>query len=52
MSLLEALINQGNSKKEALEIIKDMREEISNGENPEDLLFENGLEPDYVFDLI
>jgi len=52
MSLLEALINQGNSKEEALEIIQEMKEQVNQGEDPEEVLFENGLEPDYFFDLI
>ena len=53
MELLNALIESGNAdnKKEALEIIAEMRERMFEGENPEELLYEWGLEPDYVFDL-
>jgi len=37
---------------EADEIVKEMRDRFRAGENPEDLLYEEGLEPDYLFDLI
>lgn len=54
MELLNALIESGNAdnEKEALEIISEMRERMFEGENPEELLYEWGLEPDYVFDLL
>jgi len=52
MTLKEALINQGNSIKEAEEIIADMIEQVNNGENPEELLEAEGLEPDYVMELL
>jgi hypothetical protein len=53
MSLLQALMDaQELSKMEALEVINEMKERIVDGENPEEILFEEGLEPDYVFDLI
>ncbi len=32
--------------------IEDMKRRIEEGENPEELLLEEGLEPDYIFDLI
>lgn len=37
---------------EAQEIINEMKERVLEGENPDDLLYEIGLEPDYVFDLL
>ena len=37
---------------EADEQIEEMSEAINNGENPENVLYDIGLEPDYVFDLI
>ena len=52
MTLLQALVNQGNSRDEALELIRDMRERVMEGEDPEEILYEEGLEPDYVMDLL
>jgi hypothetical protein len=47
-----ALINQGFDKEEAKGIIAEMKEMIDEGSNPEEVLYEYGLEPDYVFDLV
>ena len=47
-----ALINQGFDEEEAKGIIAEMKEMIDEGNNPEEILYEYGLEPDYVFDLI
>jgi len=53
MDLKQALINgQDMSATEADEAIAEMREQILEGENPEEVLFDIGLEPDYIFDLI
>jgi hypothetical protein len=52
MTLTEALINQGQSLSEALETIARMKEDVDNGCDPEDVLHEEGLEPDYVIDLL
>lgn len=54
MELIKALISCGEAENvaEAKEIIKEMRERVYEGENPEEILYEIGLEPDYVFDLI
>ncbi len=52
MELLQALINQGHSKQDALEIIHGMKERLFEGEDPVELLYEEGLEPDYVMDLL
>lgn len=50
--LFKILADKYRSEIEAYEIIDSMVQEIENGENPEELLFEEGLEPDYVFDLL
>ena len=55
MNLLTALMNQGHSAQEAAEL----KEEITNsfhqmledGEDPSDLLYDYGLEPDYLDEL-
>ncbi len=53
MNLITALINKGYTLEQSEEIVSEMRKRIMNGcEDPEELLFEEGLEPDYVFDLI
>jgi hypothetical protein len=55
--LIQALINSDEAENivEAKEIIAEMRERMldpENPENPEELLREYGLEPDYVMDLL
>ena len=41
------------SEKEATELVKECRQMIYDGEDPEDVLqYELGLEPDYIFDII
>jgi uncharacterized protein (DUF433 family) len=52
MTLKEALINQGNDPDEVAEIIEDMTSRVHDGEDPDDVLDDYGLEPDYVFDLL
>ena len=55
MELIRALINCGEAENvtEAKEIIAEMRHLMyTDGANPEELLYELGLEPDYVFDLL
>ena len=37
---------------EAEQEINTMRNRVQAGENPDDILFEIGLEPDYFFDLM
>lgn len=53
MDLLYVLINSDivGSEAEAYDLIDELREAVDNGENPEELLHDLGLEPDYVFDL-
>ena len=53
MELLKALmVSQDLTREEAIEIINEMKERIYEGENPEEILYEEGLEPDYVLDLL
>ncbi len=52
LDLFRALINQGHDKSEAIEIIQDMRAEVLEGADPEELLWDYGLEPDYIFDVL
>jgi len=53
-TLLEVLMRRDSlSKVEAQSQIKEARERIYDGEDPEEILLEEfGLEPDYIFDLI
>lgn len=52
MTLREALSNQGLSLKDIESSIQMMVDDVTNGTNPEDVLEEYGLEPDYVMDLL
>ena len=40
------------TRAEAIAEIKAMRQEVLDGADPEELLYDIGLEPDYVFDLL
>jgi len=53
-SLKEVLMQRdGMTSEEADEFIAELRERVADGEDPEDLLYEEcGLEADYVFDLL
>lgn len=51
MNLLEALKSKGYPPETAKEVLEEMRERVNDGEDPEEVLFEEGLEPDYIFDL-
>lgn len=37
---------------ESIELLQEMRQQVTAGEDPEEVLYENGLEPDYIFDLL
>lgn len=51
--LLQTLISQGNSQEDALEILDEMRNAfLDDNADPEELLYEQGLEPDYLMDFI
>lgn len=53
MNLLTALMNRhGIDKEDALEMLFEMKERVNDGEDPEEVLYEEGLEPDYIFDLL
>ena len=55
MTTIERTLIQrdGYSREEAREALQEARERVTNGENPEDILYEDfGLEPDFIFDLI
>ena len=53
MELLQIFMNRdGMTRKEAKELIAEMRQRVWDGEDPEEVLYEEGLEPDYVFDLL
>ena len=53
MELLKILMRRDNlSKAEALEQISEMQQAVLEGENPEELLYDIGLEPDYIFDIL
>lgn len=44
--------SQDLSEQEAEDLISEMKERVLEGENPEEVLREEGLEPDYFFELI
>lgn len=53
MELLKILMKRDNlSKAEALDQIEEMKQAVLAGENPEEVLYDIGLEPDYVFDIL
>lgn len=55
MTTIERTLIQrdGLSRAEAHEVLQEARERVANGENPEEILYEEfGLEPDFIFDLI
>ena len=54
LSILEVLIRRdGMEKSEALEMIEEAKQRVSEGESIEEILhYEFGLEPDYMFDLM
>lgn len=52
--LTAALLFSGNADDlaEAADEIQAMRNRVFSGEDPEEILYEYGLEPDYVWDLL
>lgn len=50
--LYKALKMQGNNVQDIIEILEDMSLSVLDGENPEEVLYRYGLEPDYVFELV
>jgi hypothetical protein len=52
MTLKRALMNaQDLTAQEAQELIDDMRQQVLEGCDPEELLHDEGLEPDYILEL-
>jgi hypothetical protein len=53
-TLLEVLMRRDQmTKEDAQALIDDARERIAEGEDPEEILYDDfGLEPDYIFDLL
>ena len=52
-SLIETLMEMDDlTREEAQAYVDDMNERMHDGEDPEELLYEIGLEPDYLFDLL
>lgn len=49
---LAIMHKNGCTQSEAEDQIMEMKERIKEGEDPEEVLFEEGFEPDYVFDLL
>lgn len=53
MTLLEAIMNRDQcSVEEAEQLIDYLKEQIEEGEDPEEVLYNEGFEPDYIFELI
>lgn len=42
----------GMTRNEAQDVLDDLKSRAMDGEDPEELLHEIGLEPDYIWDLI
>lgn len=53
MELLNVLMHRDNlTKSEALEQIRKLQQQVLAGCDPEEVLYDIGLEPDYVFDIL
>jgi len=53
VDLIKVLMRRdGLSRDEAAEIVDELRADVENGADPEEVLYSVGLEPDYVFDLL
>ena len=40
------------TREEADEMISEFYDRVADGENPEEILYDEGLEPDYVLDIL
>jgi hypothetical protein len=50
--IIKILIESGDfDKSEAVAVLKEMRTRVNEGEDPEEVLYDYGLEPDYVEEL-
>jgi len=53
MDLIKIFMQRDDmTEDEARRTLKYMRERVAEGEDPEEVLYEEGLEPDYVLDLL
>ncbi len=51
--LIQILIDRDHlTKDEAIQRIRELKILVRNGSDPEELLYEIGLEPDYIWDLL
>lgn len=52
--LIEVLMNRDElSLEEATDRVREMRRSVLiDGEDPEEILYDEGLEPDYIFDIL
>lgn len=52
-SIVDILVHRdGMLRDDAENELAEMRERVAQGEDPEEVLFEIGLEPDYIFELL
>ena len=52
-SIVDILVQRdGMIRGDAENELADMRERVMQGEDPEEILYEIGLEPDYILDII
>lgn len=42
----------GMDEAEAEDLVEEMRDRVAAGEDPEEVLREQGLEPDYIFEIM
>jgi hypothetical protein len=53
MNIRKALMEgQDLTLEEANHLLKEMRQRVKDGEDPEEVLYEEGLELDYFYDLL
>lgn len=52
MTLREALKSRGDDEETIEHVIDDMIKDVENGISPDEVLHGEGLEPDYVIDLL
>lgn len=53
MNLKMALMERDElTSDEADELIKELKDLVNDGEDPEEVLFDVGLEPDYILELL
>jgi hypothetical protein len=46
------IARDGMTAEEAHNLLIEMRDQVAEGMDPEEVLYDIGLEPDYVFDLL